>query len=94
MEDESGEGRDEVRSASETRGTWFAEQLGPDWTEVEPGIYRFTGGDRHPTGTPETPVVERTEEGDLIDALQPTAAEPEPEPPPKPVWLRLGRREG
>ena len=36
----SGEDRGE-RDALGRRGTWFAQQLGEGWTEVEPGIYRF-----------------------------------------------------
>jgi hypothetical protein len=31
---------------AEDRRTWVGEQLGEGWAEVEPGIYRFTAGER------------------------------------------------
>jgi hypothetical protein len=60
----SGEGRSE-RDALDRRGTWFAQQLGEGWTEVEPGIYRFDAGFR--MASPSESPTQR----DLLEALNP-----------------------
>ena len=39
---DSGERRRDEHGDLGDRGTWFAKQLGEDWAEVEPGIYRFS----------------------------------------------------
>jgi hypothetical protein len=85
--DDSGEGRPAERDAVDERGTWFAQQIGDGWTEVEPGIYRFNEGVMNQAGIRVTPSADAPLEDDLIEALQPTEAEPDP--PPR---RRLGRR--
>jgi hypothetical protein len=84
--DDSGESRQAEREAVGERGTWFAQQLGEGWTEVEPGIYRQVGV-MNKAGIRVTPSADPPLEDDLIEALQPTDAEPDP--PPR---RRLGRR--
>ena len=82
--DESGESREDERGdPPETRGTWFARQLGEGWTEVEPGIYRFdTGGKKEaevqpppPADPPQDDLIDALD--DLIEVLQPPNPEPE-----------------
>jgi hypothetical protein len=85
--DDSGESRRAQREAVGERGTWFAQQIGEGWTEVEPGIYRFNVGVLNKAGIRVTPSADPPSEDDLIEALQPTDADPDP--PPR---RRLGRR--
>ena len=68
----SGEDRGE-RDALGRRGTWFAQQLGEGWTEVEPGIYRFdaSANDRAEVRT------SVSTERDLLEALNPSEREPD-----------------
>jgi hypothetical protein len=83
----SADGRGE-RAALGGRGTWFAQQLGDGWTEVEPGIYRFDPGakDEAALGSSQA---ESDLEGDLLEALKPAEGEPEP---PQPTRRLFGRR--
>lgn len=46
MKEEPDEGSpDDPAAPEEERRTWVEQQLGDDWIEVEPGVYRFTGAD-------------------------------------------------
>ena len=77
--DESGESLQDDSHVPEKRDTWVERQLGEGWTEVEPGIYRFTGVDRQAeTGIRQTPPADPHAE-DLTEALQPTNPDRESE---------------
>lgn len=86
MEGSAG-GRDE-RDAPGGRGTWFAQQLGDGWTEVEPGIYRFDPSAKEEDAMASSQA-ESDLEGDLLEALDPAEGEPEP---PQPTRRLFGRR--
>jgi hypothetical protein len=88
MEDTGERGRDKPDALDE-RGTWFAQQLGEGWTEVEPGIYRFDGGVRNEHGIRVAPAAEPAAWDDLLDALQSPGAQAEP---PNPTRRLLGRK--
>ena len=86
---DSGESLRDDPGAPKERGTWVEQQLGEGWTQVEPGIYRFTAGERPPEAAvgPAPPADPPAE--DLIDALEPKHAEPET---PRPTGRLFGRR--
>jgi len=75
-----------VRTARES---WVERYLGDGWTEVEPGIYRFTppGDSAAPDTSPSQPAETPTD--DLADALNP--AKPY-EPPRRPFTRWRVRR--
>lgn len=94
----SGEDRGE-RDALGRRGTWFAQQLGEGWTEVEPGIYRFDAGSKSEADAGMAPPSQSAPERDLLEALNPVEGEPDPpDPSPadafesQPSRRRFGRR--
>jgi hypothetical protein len=82
--DDSGESRRGEPGVPDEGENWVARQLGEGWTEVEPGIYRFAAGEINEAGIRLAPSAD-----DLIEALQPTNAEPDPSSPTR---RRFGRR--
>lgn len=62
-EKESGESLPVNHGAIKERATWVGQQLGEGWTEVEPGIYRFTHGDMNEDWDPPSPRAETAAEG-------------------------------
>ena len=71
------EGSGEGRAKGGERGTWFAQQLGEGWVEVEPGIYRFDADAKNETGIRMTSPPEPEPESDLLEALDPREGEPD-----------------
>jgi hypothetical protein len=55
--------------AQHARGEWFERQLGEQWQEVEPGIYRFLPAERSAAASPDRPRAASSEPSDVFGKL-------------------------
>jgi hypothetical protein len=85
-EGQSGGRPDDGTDGGRHYGHWLERTLGPDWVEVEPGIFQ-----PRTTHEPALPEVELEPES-LDEALRPKPriGEPEPAAPSRRGWFRRG----
>jgi hypothetical protein len=87
----SGAGRGE-RDVVDERGTWFAQQLGERWTEVEPGIYRFDAGVKNEHAIRMAAASEPASDSDPLETLNPVHGEPDAVEPTRRLFGRRAAR--
>lgn len=92
---EGSEGSSRDVGEAGVRSDWFARALGPDWVEVEPGIFEHRPGSGPTEPAPPAasdawaPLDEH-----LLERLPNASEKPTPEPEPEPEPGRPGRSIG